>query len=83
MNNRPQDRPLGRVEDYTGFCLVMLFVNLLWIMVALWAWKGFFAALCLGFIVHKSVDLLDARLTRIRATAWPNHKRHRDDQASK
>ncbi|MGH1577675.1 hypothetical protein [Planktotalea sp.] len=56
----------GRVENYTNTCLVMGLINLMWIMIALWAWKGFFAALMLGAAIYYSINWLDMRLARTR-----------------
>ncbi len=61
-----REHPQGRVEDYTAICLVMALVNLMWIMVVIWAWKGFFAALILCAAVHYSISALDKRLARNR-----------------
>ncbi|MDB9707264.1 hypothetical protein LY10_02136 [Planktotalea frisia] len=54
------------VENYTNTCLVMGFVNLLWIMIAIWAWKGFVAALLLSATVYHAIKWLDLRLARTR-----------------
>lgn len=54
------------VENYTNTCLVMGLVNLMWIMIVLWAWKGFLAALLLGAGVHHGITLLDKRLAKTR-----------------
>lgn len=62
MNRHTQ----GRAEDYTGVCLVMALVNLMWVMVAIWAWQGFVAALLLAAAVYKSISWLDMRLSRTR-----------------
>jgi len=43
-----------------------LFGNLLWIMIAIWAWKGFIAALLLGASVYQAIKWLDLRLARSR-----------------
>ncbi len=61
MREHPQ-----AVENYTNTCLVMAFVNLLWIMIAIWAWKGFIAALLLGASVYQAIKWLDLRLARSR-----------------
>ena len=62
-----REHPQGHVENYTGMCLIMALVNLMWIMVVIWAWKGFFAALMLCAAVHFSITLLDRRLARKRS----------------
>lgn len=62
-----REHPQSRVEDYTSTCLVMALINLMWIMIALWAWKGFFAALLLSAAVYYSITLLDMRLARNRS----------------
>jgi hypothetical protein len=61
MNDHPQ-----AVENYTNTCLIMGFVNLMWIMVVLWAWKGFVAALMLGVGVHYAITWLGLRRARAR-----------------
>ena len=61
LNNHPQS-----VENYTNTCLVMGLVNLMWIMVVLWAWKGFIAALLLCAAIYHSITWLDTRLARAR-----------------
>lgn len=61
-----QDHPT-RVENYTNTCLVMGLINLMWIMVVLWAWKGFLAALLLAAGVHRWITWLDRRLERTRS----------------
>ena len=62
MREHPQ-----AVENYTNTCLVMGFVNLLWIMIAIWAWKGFIAALLLSAAVHHAIKLLDLRRAQVRS----------------
>ncbi|MEP5154919.1 hypothetical protein [Planktotalea sp.] len=61
MDNYP-----GRVENYTNTCLVMGLINLMWIMVVLWAWKGFIAALLLAAAVHRWISWLEYRRARAR-----------------
>lgn len=63
MNKHSQ----GRVEDYTGVCLVMALVNLMWIMVVIWAWQGFIAALLLLAAVYQSISWLDMRRAKARS----------------
>ena len=42
--------------DYTRACLVMFGVNVLWVLVAIWAIWGLIAALALGWALNRGVD---------------------------
>ncbi|PTX41123.1 histidinol phosphate aminotransferase [Allosediminivita pacifica] len=53
----------GRVEDYTRACLVLIFVNLLWVFALIWATWGFFPVLLLAVVLNHAIT----RLGPIRA----------------
>ncbi|WP_273522471.1 hypothetical protein [Rhodosalinus sediminis] len=53
------ERPVRRVEDYTGTCLVLLALNLFWMLVALMLTLGWPAVLV-------TAVALDAGLRRLR-----------------
>ena len=54
-------KPVSRVEDYTSTCLVMGFVNLLWIFGVLWATIGWSAVLPVALGLKWAIDWLDHR----------------------
>ena len=64
----------GRVENYTGMALGMGFVNLLWIMTALWAWAGLMPVLLLGLALNHLITLIDLRVTASRNRYAPRPK---------
>ena len=49
-----QDRPAA--PDYTLACVAMFGVNLMWILMAVWAIWGLIAALAMGWAVNKLID---------------------------
>lgn len=62
-----QNHPQGRAPDYTSACLVMGLVNLLWVLIAIWAWKGLSAVLIVGLLLHLAIQRLEQRTARVRA----------------
>lgn len=52
--------------DYTRAALVMLFVNLLWIFVALWAQFGLGAVAIAGAVLNHLITRLELRLRERR-----------------
>ena len=55
-------RQIRPVENYTNVVLVMGLVNLLWVLIAIWAIWGLAAALLTALIVNHLITLLDRRL---------------------
>ena len=55
-------RQIRPVENYTNVVLVMGLVNLLWVLIAIWAVWGLAAALLTALIVNHLITLLDRRL---------------------
>lgn len=53
--------PVKRVENYTTTCLVLVFVNLLWIFAAIWAFFGFGWMLLTGWLLNKGITRLANR----------------------
>ncbi|PSL21018.1 hypothetical protein [Shimia abyssi] len=49
-------RPIQRVENYTITCLVMGFVNLIWIFGVLWVVWGLPAVMVLAVILNAGID---------------------------
>jgi len=70
----------GRVEDYTPMCLCMGFVNLLWIMVVIWANYGLLAVCVLALVLNHAITLLGARLQLARMRYAPRPKPARPPQ---
>ncbi|MEP2533925.1 hypothetical protein [Shimia sp.] len=54
-------RPIQRVEDYTNTCLVMGFVNLLWIFGTLWVLWGMPAVMVLAVILNAGINRISSR----------------------
>ena len=54
-------RPIQRVEDYTNTCLVMGFVNLLWIFCVIWVLWGLPAVMVLGVILNAGINRIPPR----------------------
>lgn len=54
--------PPGRVENYTAMCLWMGFVNLLWIMGAIWAFYGLVPVIVLALILNRLISHLGTRI---------------------
>jgi len=52
------DRPSA--PDFTQACVVMFGVNLVWILLALWAVWGFLAVIAAGFTLKKVIDRIEA-----------------------
>jgi len=55
-------RPPTTADDYTNTCLVMGLVNLIWILLVIWAWQGFIAALLVSGLVYRSIIWLERRM---------------------
>ncbi|MFP4043920.1 MAG: hypothetical protein ACLFTP_05055 [Rhodosalinus sp.] len=56
-----RDSPPGRVEDYTGTCLVLFFVNLFGILTAVMVAFGWPAVLLVAGALHVAIDWLGRR----------------------
>jgi len=56
-----RDRHPGRVEDYTVMCLWMGFINLLWIMAAIWVSFGLLPVLVLALALNHAITHLGVR----------------------
>ncbi|WP_127115551.1 histidinol phosphate aminotransferase [Shimia sediminis] len=54
-------RQIRPVENYTNMVLVMGLVNLLWVLIVIWAVWGLAAALLTALIVNHAITLLDRR----------------------
>ncbi|SFL55203.1 hypothetical protein [Shimia aestuarii] len=54
-------RPIQRVEDYTTTCLVMGFVNLLWIFGVLWVLWGLPAVMVFAAILNAGINRISGR----------------------
>ena len=52
---------LGKAPNYTTACIVMFGVNLVWMLIFLYALYGLFGALVLGLILHRWINWLDMR----------------------
>lgn len=59
----------GRVEDYTRACLVLIFLNLLWVFGAIWATLGFFPVLLLALVLNHAITRLGPLRARRRRDA--------------
>lgn len=59
-------KPVGRVEDYTGTCLVLFFVNLLLLLAILWAVFGLPAALLTAVALNFLIDRAERRRHGVR-----------------
>jgi hypothetical protein len=66
-----RDRPPGRVEDYTGTCLVFFFVNLFWILVAVMVAFGWPVVLLLAGALHAAIGWLERRREAEEAALSP------------
>lgn len=55
--------PPREVENYTGAVLVMGLVNLIWMLVAIWVWLGFWAVVLTGWGLNRLIDRMAARRT--------------------
>ncbi len=53
--------PVNRVPNYTTTCLVLGFVNLLWIFAAIWAFFGFVWVLISGWLLNLGISKLARR----------------------
>lgn len=53
------DRPSA--PDFTQACVAMFGVNVVWVLLAVFAVWGFFAMLAVAFCVKKTVDYIEAR----------------------
>ncbi|MGX9351620.1 hypothetical protein ACS3QZ_10480 [Shimia sp. W99] len=54
-------RPIQRVEDYTTTCLVMGFVNLLWIFGVFWVLWGLPAVMVFAVILNAGINRISGR----------------------
>jgi len=45
-------REISSAPDYTMTCLVMGFINLLWVFCVIWAWLGLPAVLAIGYFLN-------------------------------
>lgn len=52
------DRPAA--PDYTLACVVMFGVNLIWVLMAIWAAWGLIAAAATGWAVNRLIDWIAA-----------------------
>ena len=57
-------RPVQPVQDYTNMCLVMGFVNLLWIFVLIALLWGLPAVMVLAVVLNAGINRLENRWTR-------------------
>lgn len=57
-------RPVQPVQDYTTMCLVMGFVNLLWIFVLIALLWGMPAVMVLAVVLNAGINRLENRWTR-------------------
>ena len=55
-------RPVQPVEDFTTTCMVMGFVNLLWVFVLVFLLWGFPAVIVLAVIMNAGIDRLRSHL---------------------
>lgn len=67
-------RPPQRVEDYTNANLVLIFVNMLWIFVVIWASVGLWAVVLAGWGLNRLITRLEQRqYARDVARHWTRH----------
>lgn len=64
-------QPLDRAPDFTQACIVMFGVNLSWILVALWAIWGLFAAILFALTLNHVMTRIEARVRTRRAVTSP------------
>ncbi len=55
-------RPVQPVEDFTVTCMIMAFVNLLWVFALIFLLWGLPAVMVLGVILNAGINRLDAHL---------------------
>lgn len=55
-----QRRHSGYAEDYTTANLVLIFVNMLWIFVVIWAHAGLVPVILLGWYINHLINRLQA-----------------------
>ncbi len=55
-------RPVQPVEDFTTTCMIMGFVNLLWVFVLVFLLWGFPAVIVLALIMNAGIDRLRSHL---------------------
>ena len=55
------ERPVHRVEDYTGTCLVLLALNLFWMLCALMVAFGWPTVLVVAAALHLAIDRVGRR----------------------
>ena len=51
----------GRAPNFTQACVFMFAVNLIWVLLAIWAVWGILAVIACGWIVNRAVSYLAAR----------------------
>lgn len=73
-----RDRPPGRVEDYTGTCLVLFFVNLFWILVTVMVAFGWPVVLFLVGALHVVTRWLEQRRRDVAPAGWAKAPTLRD-----
>ena len=66
-----ENRKLGRAPNYTGACIVMFGVNLTWVMMALFAVYGLFAAVFLALAPNHWMNWLEHRRRLAEAAYAP------------
>ncbi|SNT12112.1 histidinol phosphate aminotransferase [Antarctobacter heliothermus] len=54
-----ENRHPKRVEDYTTANMVLIFVNLLWVFVALWSFWGLGVVLILAMLLNHLITRID------------------------
>ena len=55
-------QPPGRAPDYTDAALVMGLVNLVWVLLVLWAAFGFWSVLATGIGLNALITRLESRI---------------------
>ncbi len=61
MTHRSHDRPVGRAPDYTGACVAMFGVNIVWMLFALLAAFGLGTVMLAGLVVNLWIRWLARR----------------------
>lgn len=49
-------RKIGRVENYTTSCLVLIFCNLLWVLIGIWTLWGLPGVLLTGVALNSLIS---------------------------
>lgn len=55
--------PMRSAPNYTNACLVMAFVNLLWIFGLIWGLIGLWAVMVTGYALDKGISWIKRRRT--------------------